>query len=122
MLACMKVSAAKWAEMVAAWEGSGQTAMAFAAERGVAESSLRWWKTELARRAAKDAARRSTDVRRRSHKVAVARVVVRKGEVGMPIRTAPFVSIDIGGARIVVEAGFDRELLREVVQALGVPR
>ena len=117
-----RISAAEWAELVAAWEKGGRSAAAFAAEHGIAESSLRWWKTELARRARKEAPRRSPGPRRGSP-VALARVV-REGETveRSPGRSTAAVSIVVGGARVVVETGFDKKLLREIVDALGGPR
>ena len=118
----LRISAEDWGELVAAWAKSGRTASSFAADHGIAESSLRWWKTELARRARKEAPRRSPGPRRMPA-VALARVV-REGEVvNPPGESAPgAVSVVVGGARVVVEAGFDGKLLREVVEALGGPR
>jgi transposase-like protein len=115
-----RLSAARWAELVAAWEESGRTALSFAGEHGIAESSLRWWKTELSRRARKEAARRSPGPRRPGGPtVGLARVVREGAEAPTTDGGARHVSIVIGEARIVVEAGFDGRLLREVVQALG---
>jgi transposase-like protein len=118
----LRMSADEWAELVRAWEESGHAAAAFAADHGIAEASLRWWKTELARRARKQAARKSPGPRRPAT-VAVARVV-REGDVvdRAPARATGAVSVVVGGARVVVEAGFDRKLLRDVVEALGGPR
>ncbi len=116
----LRISAGEWAGLVAAWEKSGRSAASFAAEQGVAESSLRWWKTELARRARKEPARRSPGPRR-ARSVALARVV-REGETATSERTGQTVSVVVGGARILVEPGFDEQLLRKVVQALGGAR
>lgn len=118
MLACMRMSAAKWAELVAAWEASGESAVSFSSAHGVAESSLRWWRTELVRRARKEATRRSPGPGRRpASAVAIARVV-REGEVPTVDPARKHVAIVIGQVRIVVERGFDRQLLRDVVGAL----
>jgi len=117
----LRISAAEWAELVAEWEKGGRSAASFAAEHGIAESSLRWWKTELARRARKEAPRRSPGPRRGAP-VALARVV-RQGEgADRPERTPKAISVVVGRARVVVEAGFDGKLLREVIEALGGPR
>jgi hypothetical protein len=107
-----RMSAAKWSELVAGWEASGRSLASFAAEHGVSESSLRWWKTELARRARNEAAQRSPGPRH-ARSVALARVV-REGE-----GATRSVAIDVEGARIVVETGFDHQLLREVLGVLG---
>jgi hypothetical protein len=105
---------------VEAWEASGLTAASFAAEEGVAESSLRWWKTELVRRARKQGARRSPGPGRGAAGVAVARVV-REGEAPPAASGRPKESIELvlEGARVVVAHGFDAQLLREVVRALS---
>lgn len=113
----MRMSAGKWAELVSAWEASGQTSGEFASTRGIAESSLRWWKTELSRRARKLAARRSPGPRDRGASVALARVV-REGEV--PPATASTIELVLGSVRVAVASGFDAELLRDVVRALSV--
>jgi len=112
----MRLSAAKWAELVAAWESSGSSARAFADERGISESSLRWWKTELARRARQEPARRSPGPRERGARpVALARVV-RPGE-SAPAAPSELVVV-VGAARIAVQQGFDAAHLRAVVRAL----
>lgn len=112
-------SAAQWGELVSAWVASEVTADVFASERGVAASTLRWWKTELARRARKEPRRRSP--RRRSlttaSSVALARVV-RPAKGPAPTAARGGVAVVAGGARVVVEHGFDGRLLRDVVRAL----
>ena len=116
-------SAAQWGEVVSAWETSGLTADVFASEHGVAGSTLRWWKTELARRS-RNEARRSPPgrpSRTTASRVALARVV-RPGEVSAPASGRGGVAVLAGGARIVVEPGFDSRLLREVVRALEEAR
>lgn len=115
-------SAAQWGELVSAWESSGRSADSFASEHGVVGSTLRWWRTELAKRA-------RSGVRRRPPRsqpitasgVALARVV-RPGEVLTPASGRGGVAVLAGGARIVVEHGFDRRLLCEVVRALEEAR
>jgi hypothetical protein len=112
----MRLRADRWAELVSAWEASGQTAQAFAATQGIAESSLRWWKTELLRRARRRAPRRSPGPHGRggTRPVTLARVV-REDEV-VPTAT---IEVQLAGARLSVGRGFDAELLREVVRALS---
>lgn len=120
--------AAQWGELVSGWESSGLTAEVFASEHGVAGSTLRWWKTELARRARKEAPRRppKRPSLMTASGVALARVV-RPGEAsasGPPgARGARgSVAVVVGGARIVVEQGFDGGLLRDVLRALEETR
>lgn len=117
-------SAAQWSELVSAWETSGRTAEVFASEHGVAGSTLRWWKAELAKRARNEPRRRPP--RRQSTTTTASRValarVVRPGERVAPAGARGSVAVLAGGARIVVEAGFDGRLLREVVRALEEAR
>jgi hypothetical protein len=116
----MRMSAAKWSELVSAWEASGQTARSFAGEQGVSEASLRWWKGELGRRNRHEPPRRSPGPGRNRAPVVLAKVV-REGEKP-PSSTEPAPSpvvICIGPARIFVERAFDARLLRAIVHALG---
>lgn len=115
----VRISAAKWSELVAAWDASGQSVSEFSSEHGVTESSLRWWRTEIARRARKEAARHSPGPGRRSAlAVSLARVVRQGDEVAAVEPSGGQVSIVVGAVSIVVERGFDRQLLRDVVGAL----
>lgn len=95
----VKATAAEWAERVRAWRESGQSAPEFAEGKGYSEKLLRWWGSELARR------------ERQKPRVQMARVV-RVPPASVPLTVA------IGAARIEVRAGFDRALLRDVVDAL----
>lgn len=95
-----RATAAEWAERVRAWRASGQSARQFAQATGYSSKMLVWWSSALARR------------ERRQPRVALARVV----RVVVP--AAPLV-VSVGPARIEVQAGFDRALLRDVVDALG---
>jgi hypothetical protein len=115
----MKVSAAKWAELVSAWEAGGESGSTFAQQHGVSEGSLRWWKGELARRNRREPARRSPGPGRNRALVTLAKVV-REGEGVQSPRepAAPAVVIAIGSVRILVERDFDGRLLRAVVHAL----
>ena len=91
---------AEWAERVAAWRESGQTATAFAEGKGFTGKQLGWWKGELGRR---------------QQGVRLARVVPVKGARAL-------LTVCVGRARVEVSTGFDRMLLREVVDALGADR
>lgn len=112
-----RMSARQWAEVIREWDSSGLSGGAFASERGIAEKTLRWWKTELARRARNESRRRPP--RGGSLPAGAASVpfakVVRTGEERSSSRR---VTIVVGRARIDVEQGFDRQLLCDVVRAL----
>jgi hypothetical protein len=116
----MRVSAAKWAELVSAWEAGGDSGRAFAEQHGVSEGSLRWWKGELARRSRREPARRSPGPGGNRALVTLAKVV-REGEEARSSTepVTPPVVIAIGSARILVEHDFDARLLRAIVHALG---
>jgi hypothetical protein len=121
MLACMSKEA-RWGDLVRAWRASGQTARAFAMSRGVSDSSLRWWEKQLAKRSAANApppnpvARLSKPT---TQLPSLARVV-RPGET-ITDEDAD-IALVVGAITIAVRRGFDRTLLREVVQALAEAR
>lgn len=114
-------SAAQWGRLVSAWEASGLGAEQFASEHGVAPATLRWWKTELARRARNEPRRRAPRQPQVEASGIVLARVVRPGEA-TAAASGGGVSVFAGGARIVVELGFDGRLLREVVRALEEAR
>jgi len=96
----VKATAAEWTERVRAWNESGREAEAFAEGKGYSAKLLRWWGSELTRR------------ERRRARVPLARVV-RVAPPSVPLTVA------VGAAHIEVRDGFDRALLRDVVDALG---
>ena len=114
-----RMGAGMWAELVAGWESSGRSAAEFASEHGIAEATLRWWKTELGRRARKEERRRPPRPGPSAGGVPLAKVVRQHTDSSV---TTSRVAVLVGAARIVVEVGFDGHLLREVVRALGEPR
>jgi hypothetical protein len=95
-----RASAEDWVGRVRAWRESGQTAGQFSEGKPYSAKLLRWWSSELARR------------ERRTPRVQLTRVV----RVETPAE--PLV-VAVGAARIEVRAGFDRGLLRDVIEALG---
>ena len=102
----------KWAERIREWRSSGKTAQEFAAGQDFEASTLRYWASELNRRA------------RQSRPVGAApptakRVRMVRVRRGVPPATATPMVIAIGAARIELRAGFDRALLREVIAALA---
>ena len=110
---------ARWGELVRAWRASGQTARAFAMSRGVSDSSLRWWEKQLAKRSAVEAPPPSAGAR-------LAKPAPRSPSLARVVRPGEDVADKDGGIALVVgeitiavRRGFDRTLLREVVQALA---
>lgn len=84
-----------WAKRVAGWRASGRTAEEYAAGRGFAGSTLRWWASHLGRRTP-----------------AIVQVVRSTSARDAGIELA------VGDVRVVVHTGFDRALLGEVLDVL----
>ncbi len=99
----------KWAERVAGWKVSGQTASAFCKGKDFSASGLRYWISRLGKGGPGAG----------KPEVRLARVVrgARSGAEG----ETPIL-IEVGGARLGVRRGFDPETLRAVLEALGVAR
>ena len=112
---------ARWGELVRGWRASGQTARAFAMSRGVSDSSLRWWEKQLAKRSSVEAPPSSGAhlAKPATRSPSLARVV-RPGEAVMDKDAG--IELVVGEIVIAVRRGFDRTLLREVVQALAEAR
>jgi hypothetical protein len=102
-----KDTEAKWRGRVAEWRGSGMTAEQFAAGRGFEGSTLRFWASRL--RHVVDGGSSAP-----GPAVAMARVVRTAAA-----RPDAGVAVVVGSARVLLSAGFDAEVLREVVAALG---
>jgi transposase len=95
---------AKWAARVAAWRSSGLSAAEFCTGKDFQVSGLRYWASRL--RQVEAAPQR--DVR-------IARVVApaAAAEAETPI------VLEVAGVRIAVRRGFDREVLRDVIDTLA---
>lgn len=94
-------TAEEWQALVADWDQSGQSGDAFAAERGLHASTLRWWKSRF-------------------------RAVPKRQNLFVPVEVSPVVSARVGrvearlpsGVVLVFEA-CDAASLRELVSVLG---
>ena len=111
MLGWMNATAAEWTERVRAWRASGLPANEFARPFGYRGKTLSWWASELKRR---EQVKKEKPID--APKVTMARLQVARREVDA------LISIVIGGVQITVRRGFNAELLREVVSALGAVR
>lgn len=98
----------KWSVRVEQWRASGQRATEFAAGRGYQASTLRYWASELRRVAGKGADER------RPAGVRMARVTAARS-----VGPTSSLVITVGVAQVIVRGGFDKGLLREVVEALA---
>jgi len=119
MLASM-TKEARWSELVRAWRASGQTARAFAISRNVSDSSLRCWEKQLAKRSEAATASPSAPSSKSTTRPPSLARVVRPGEVVSDEDAS--IAVVVGDITIAVRRGFDRALLREVVQALAEAR
>ena len=109
-------SASEWSKRVKQWRDSGKSAEEFALMRGWKPTTLKWWSSELQRRKS----------RLESVQLVPVSVVdeVRRAEQKHPVMprvddgARRGIAVELRGARIRVERGFDVELLRQVVDAL----
>ena len=111
-------TAAKWAERVRGWRASGASAASFAAGQGFAASTLRWWDSKLTQ-AAKPRVAMARVVRRGAGEPAEAAA---GAATSVAVPSAPTLTLEVDGVRIVVRRGFDAELLRQLVHAIGGAR
>ena len=111
-------TAAKWAERVRVWRASGASAATFAAGQGFAASTLRWWDSKLTQ-AAKPRVAMARVVRRAAGRPEAADVAATSSGA---TPSASALTLEVDGARIVVRRGFDAELLRQLVRAIGGAR
>jgi transposase len=102
----MTTTQAKWAARVSAWRSSGQSAPEFCRNREFSPGGLRYWASRLGRGEVVD-------------EVRMARVVRAVPALEPVIR--PIV-VEVGGARVAVQRGFDPDTLRAVLALLGESR
>jgi hypothetical protein len=103
---------------VANWKASGQTAAEFAAGRGYAPATLKWWSSRLNTGAVSG----GSPVRAwQGPAVPLARVVVRDEleAAAMPLAEAPIV-VELGAVRVLLRRGFDADALRQVLLVLDI--
>ena len=92
----------RWAKRVTAWRASGETTDVFAQGKGFEGSTLRWWSSRLGR----------------AEQPAFLRLVPK----ACAVQVDAGVVVEVGHARVRVKAGFDANLLAQVVAALGGDR
>jgi len=109
-----------WSARVHAWRESGLTAAEFAADKPYKGSTLLWRSCQLGRNSDAGAQRQAPKARgaaKGTKKIVLAEVVRRA-----PEKVHGRVLVEVAGARISVDRGFDAALLTEVVRALrGAP-
>jgi len=101
-----KTTEAKWRSLILAQERSGLTARDFAESRGIAPTTMYWWRSRLGRRRA---APELVPVEIVEHDVTVERRGPR----------SPHFELQIDDAMMLrIPAGFDADELRRIVQSL----
>jgi hypothetical protein len=107
---------------LAAWRDSGLSAEEFATAGGYRPKTLQWWASEFGRRASPARTRRP----RAKSTIPMARVIRRAATRAERVERVEHVdealAIRVGGAVIAVRRGFDPQLLRDVMSALGSRR
>jgi hypothetical protein len=94
-------------------EESGLGVAAFARERGIALSTLRWWRAKRRRGA------RAKGTRRGGRPPRLVEVI---GSRGPAARSGAGFEVTLGnGRRVVVPMGFDVEALRVLIRTLDAP-
>ena len=104
----------EWEERVREWKESGESAAGFATGKGFSVSSLRNWATQLSS-APTPRARQWVQLVRKEHATGPVTAAA-------ATRASSSLVVEIGEARVRVEAGFDRVLLVQVLRALGGER
>jgi hypothetical protein len=92
-----------WTATVADWERSGLTAARYSADRGVHESTLRWWRTRLRRLPSPQ-----------SPSLALLRVEVPSSMIEPATLTAL-----VGAAELRIAVGTDADYIGAVVAAIA---
>lgn len=108
---------AAWCARVEAWRKSGQTAAEFAADKPYKGTTLVWRAWQLRQRASSVTKRgraKPLAAKKTAARIALAEVVRKGSDESASAR----VTVEVVGARIAVNRGFDPALLREIVQAL----
>ena len=110
----------KWARRVARWQSSGLTSTEFCAGREYTPGGLRYWAHRLRQH---DAATARPEIAQPAlHLVRVERAPVSVDAPAVPAaatRSDSTLTIELGGARVAVPAGFDAATLRAVLDALA---
>lgn len=109
-------SKAEWAKHIEAWKESGASRDEYAAAHRLRPATLQWWVSKLARDAGK---------RTKRSRVRFAQVVESAAPKRLEPRTTTAASpLDVvlaHGRTVRVSHGFDRDLLRAVIEALETP-
>jgi hypothetical protein len=105
--------AAIWARRVAEWRASGLASTAFCEGREFSAGGLRHWAHRLTKM--------PTPTTRSSKALKPRMRIARVLRVAAPVPPScdPTISVEVGAARVVVRAGFDRATLNAVLDVLA---
>jgi len=108
---------AKWSARVKAWRASGKTAAELCEGREYTANSLRYWSSRL-RKVQGDGATQGEGA---VHGIRMARLVRSSAaaERETLVEQETPVVIEVGSLRVGVRRGFDRGVLRDVLETLG---
>jgi hypothetical protein len=121
-------STKEWARRVGQWRASGKSSEEFAAGKGFTGGGLRYWAHRLkleAEGAASSApaacgTKQETSRATAQRAVRVARVIRSSpGAAAVAARVDGTIVFDFAGARVAVEANYDRAALRDLLALLG---
>jgi hypothetical protein len=106
---------AMWVERIEEWTRSGQSAADFAEGKPYTSGTLTWAASRLRKGSGGDVRHSESRPRRaRKRKIQMAEVIRRPSRIAAVEKLV----LEVGGARVSVERGFDRSLLRDIVLAL----
>ena len=113
-----------WRRLLRLWQRSGQTGRDFCAAHGISEASFYAWRREIARRDQEETAPPKPALRSVSPTPSASTPLPAFVEVmvdaGAPA-PAPLEVVVAHGRRVRVPAGFDAELLRQLLRVLEEP-
>ena len=106
---------AMWVERIEEWTRSGQSAAEFAEGKSFTSGTLQWAASRLRNGAGGNGKQRERRKRRaQKGKIPLAQVIRRPSSV----TSVQKLVLEVSGARVSVERGFDGLLLRDIVLAL----
>ena len=113
-----RATRAEWLERVRSWKASGKTRAEFAAKEEYSERSLGWWAWKLSSEGSDDAKPRKAK-RRSAKKPQSIELVELATQADSPSRA---LTMRLGSVELLVERGFDHELLGTVLDVLEARR
>jgi transposase-like protein len=112
---------AEWRELVRLLDVPGATPAAVAAAHGVSARTLTWWRSQFRREAAaKPGAKQAGPIVVVAPRFAQVGRADEPASAATPETEAPSLVLEVGAVRIAVSRAFDRALLAQILEVLGV--